>query len=163
MIAHPHPPDSSCCCSCLFCIYYSFLHAAHTRACNTKRCSFRSASADEPAEIPVMPKKPSRKLPVRQHGLATVVQTCSTFPFPTRRRLQIPGFFAGFNNLKVKVASFPSLPWLPFCLCLSKCAVCLCVAPVLISRIAHELSPTVSSLSPPLALPPTQFYLSHVV
>lgn len=125
--------------------------------------------AHKEVQVHQCPSKSCQKSPqensVWQHGLATVVQTCSIFSPPQPSAFADHRFFAGFNNFRVKVASFPSLPWLPFCLCLSKCAVCLCVGPALISRIAHQLSPTVpSSLSPPLALSPTHFPpLCHLV
>lgn len=127
-----------------FCIYYSVLRA------HTKRCRCISVS---PSHAKKALKKTAGATTWLGHGSADVQH----FSPPHSLAFADHRFFAGFNNFRVKLASFPSLPWLPFCLCLSRCAVCLGVGPALISRIAHQLSPTVSSLSPPLALSPTHF------
>lgn len=77
---------------------------------HTKRCI--SVTVNKPSSILVMPKNPSRKLPIQQHGLATVLQTYSSFFSSVLANFSIDRafVFTGFNNLKVMLVSVFSPP-----------------------------------------------------
>ncbi len=134
---------------------------------HTQRCI--SVTVNKPSCILVMPKNPSRKLPIQQHGLATVLHTYSSFFSSVLANFSIvrASVFSGFNNLKVMVVSFFPCH---FAFVFQR-ALWLCPAPALIFRIGHELGhrtrsalPVLSSSAPsdfphPITFLPLHFFL----
>lgn len=98
-----------------------------------------------------MPKNPSRKLPIQQHGLATVLHTYSSFFSSVLANFSIvrASVFSGFNNLKVMVVSFSPCH---FAFVFQR-PLWLCPAPALIFRIGHELLDTALALLSQCFLP----------
>lgn len=76
-----------------------------------------SVSLNKPSYIRLMPKMPSRKLPIQQHGLAKVLQTYSSFFFCSGFAdffIVTASVFSGFNSLNMMVGPFFPLLTLAF-------------------------------------------------